>query len=354
VSATTGKSGDAGLRVGVVGATGGLGGEVLVALAESRLRVAQLRPFASEASLGTAIEFQGDEYPVSLEEEGVAGLDLLLLCAPPAASLGFVRLALHAQVPCIDLSGALGSRAEVPLEAIDLAKRAGSGAAAVASKPVVAAPDGASLALLRVLLPLGADVAPRLVVATLFDSVSIGGRRGIDALHQESIALFNQQELPEPEVFAAPVAFDCLPSVGELDAEGHSARELRLRDELTRLLGDAGIAACAVAATAVQVPAFVGFGASVFVSGTGAFDAKRAADQLRAAPGVELVEDPRGPTLRSVSSAEGVRVGRLRVAPGGLALWLVADPLRLAAANAIHLAEARFEGRPGALRARAQ
>jgi aspartate-semialdehyde dehydrogenase len=346
--------GDEGLRIGVVGATGGLGAEVLLALSESRLRVAQLRPFASEASLGTTLEFQGEEYPVSLEEEGVAGIDLLLLCAPPAASLGFVRLALHAQVPCIDLSGALAMRSEVPLHAVDLALRANAELVSSAAAPVVAAPDGAALALMRALLPLLADGGAQRVIATLFDSVSIAGRRGVDALHQESIALFNQQELPEPEVFATPVAFDCLPCVGELDAEGHSARETRFCAELTKLLSQAGGAGCEVFATAVQVPAFVGFGASVFLAAAGALDAKRAAERLATAPGIELVEDPHGPTLRSVSSAEGVRVGRLRPAPGGISLWLVADPLRLAAANAIGLAEARFAERPGALRAREQ
>jgi len=343
-----------GLRIGVAGATGALGSELLGALSGSRLAIAGLRCFASEHSLGSAIEFRGDEYPIALEAEGVAGLDLLFLCAPPAASLAFLRLALHAEVPCIDLSGAMAARAEVPLRAVDRAARGSGAPAAPEAEPLVAAPDGASLALFRVLQPLCAESAPRRAVVTLFDAASVAGRRAIDALYRESLAIFNQQELPEPEHFDRPVAFDCLPRVGELDAQGESAREARVRAELARLLAEAGCRDCALFVSAVQVPAFVGLGASVFVETAEPADAKRAAERLRAAPGVALSDDPGGPTLRAGAGAEDVAIGRLRAGPGGLGLWLAADPLRLAAAHAVALAELRLSQRPGALRARTQ
>jgi aspartate-semialdehyde dehydrogenase len=242
----------------------------------------------------------------------------------------------------------------VPLRVVDLAARAGAAAPAAGAEPLIAAPDGASLALFRALQPLAVEPGLRRVVVTLLDAASIGGRGGLDALHRESIALFNQQDLPEPEYFDRPVAFDCLPAVGELDATGESTREARLRAELSRLLAAAGSAACSVWATAVQVPAFVGIGACVWIESGEPIDAKRAAERLRAAPGVELSDDPRGPTPRASSGADSVRVGRLRSAPGGLSLWLVADSQRLAAIHAVTLAEARLSGRPDALRARAQ
>ena len=53
-----------GLRVGVVGATGALGGEILAVLDESSLRVAELVPVATDRSLGEEIEFQGSDCPV--------------------------------------------------------------------------------------------------------------------------------------------------------------------------------------------------------------------------------------------------------------------------------------------------
>ena len=343
-----------GLRVGVAGATGALGGELLLALAESRLRVAGLRPFASEGSLGTALEFQGEEFPVALEQEGVAGLDLLFLCAPPAASLAFVRLALLAEVPCIDLSGALVGRAEVPLRVVDVAARARAATPDAATAPLIAAPDGASLALFRALQPLAAESALRRVVATLFDAASIGGRRGLDALHQESIALFNQQDLPEPEHFDRPVAFDCLPVVGELDRRGRvrprsppafraHAAVPRGRERGVLRLGDRGPGAGLRRLRRLRL------------ARDGRAD--RRAARRPATPGCARSRAQRRPARADAArgtGADAVRVGRLRSAPGGFALWLVADPLRLAAVHAVALAEARLAERPDALRTRAQ
>ena len=44
-----------GLRIGVVGATGALGSEVQAVLAESSLSVDELRPFATDRSLGPSL-----------------------------------------------------------------------------------------------------------------------------------------------------------------------------------------------------------------------------------------------------------------------------------------------------------
>ena len=56
-----------GLRIGVVGATGALGAELIQALAASSIRVSQIVPMASERSLGMTVEFQGVEYAVETD-----------------------------------------------------------------------------------------------------------------------------------------------------------------------------------------------------------------------------------------------------------------------------------------------
>ena len=104
-----------GLRLGVAGATGALGGEVLTVLDESPLRIAELLLLASDRSVGTEVDFQGQGYPVQAEVPNLRGLDLLFLCAPGDVSLELARKALHAEVPCIDLSGVLATSDDVPL-----------------------------------------------------------------------------------------------------------------------------------------------------------------------------------------------------------------------------------------------
>jgi aspartate-semialdehyde dehydrogenase len=139
------------------------------------------------------------------------------------------------------------------------------------------------------------------------------------------------------------VAFDCIPAIGEVDDEtGASERESAVAEALGRLLtGEA-----AIALTALQIPTFVGLGATLSLETERLLDPALAEGILGKAPGVERWDEaPDGATLRAAAGYQDVLVDRVRRDPGhehGLQLWLAADPLRLAAANAVRLAVARL------------
>ena len=52
--------------------------------------------------------------------------------------------------------------------------------------------------------PLREAVGLRRMVGTALEAASSGGREGIESLYQESMAVFNQRDLPEPEVVVQP------------------------------------------------------------------------------------------------------------------------------------------------------
>lgn len=329
-----------GLRVGVIGATGALGGEVLSVLAESSLPVAELVPVATDRSLGQDVEWQGEDVAVLSAPPRLAALDLLFLCAPRDVSLEYARQALHAAVPCVDAAGALSGSDEVePRVALLRAVES------PASQPVLVAPPGAALSLALVLDPLARAAGLRRVVATVLEAASSAGRGGIESLYEESVALFNQADAPEPGAFGRPVAFDCVPGAGAAAAGEASPHEAAVEAALERLLGGAA----RVAVTQVQVPVFVGLGASLSLETERPLAPAEAEEVLAKAPGVELRrETPESATLRSAAGGEVAVVGRVRRDPSGdngLLLWLAADVLRLAAVNAVQLAVARV-GRP--------
>jgi aspartate-semialdehyde dehydrogenase len=326
------------LRVAVAGATGTLGAELLTVLDGRRFPVGSLVPLAGEGSAGESLEFQGEIYDVGTEPARLRGCDLAFLCAPAAISLDLVRLALHLEVPCIDLSGALSPQAAVPLLVADL----GCAADALA-QPVLAAPASAALAWAPVLAPLARAVGLRRLVATAMTSVSGGGRLGIEALSAETIALFNQQDVPEPPYFGRPVAFDLLPAVGDVEEDGRTGAEASLSRDLHRLLG----ADLAISVTSVRVPTFVGDAAALCVQTREPLDPREARELLLKATGVELWDvDAEGPNSRATGGRDVTLVGRLRRDPScdnGLLLWVAADTLHLAAVNAVKLAEARLD-----------
>ncbi len=324
------------LRVLLLGATGALGSEVAQALHERGFPLASLRAVASENSLGKDVVVQGVEYPVESGEPDLRGIDLAFLCAPPTVSLDWVAEALRSRVPTIDLSGALETRDEVPLGVTTL-----HSAKDFLEAPVVATPSGPALGWLRVLLPLHAQNPIESVVATTLESVSAAGRAGINALSEESIALFSQTETAEPEEtpFAHPVAFDCVPEVGNPRDDASCEREHQLARVVARALGEE----VRVAVTAVQVPTFAGDGSTLHLRFARPLDLESTRKALREAPSVLFDPDDPAPGTRSAVAADGVRVGRFRVGaePDTLQLWVAGDSLRLAALNAVELAASR-------------
>ncbi len=324
----------AGFRLGVVGATGALGTELLEVLQSSSIPIAEMVPIATDRSLGNEVDFQGESFSVETDMAGLMGLDLMFLCAPASASLDYIRKALGAQVACIDLSGALSGSEDVPV------RIAGYGSV-TADMPLIAVPKGASLSWAMVLQPL-VGLGLKRVVGTLLESASTSGRHGIETLYGESVALFGQSDAPESEVFERPVAFDLIPGLGECDADGLVPAERQLVEDLSQLLGND----VSLAVTVVQVPVFVGQGTALSIEFERSVDVVEVSQRLEKAPGIELWKrDHPGPTTRNVAGRDRVVVGRIRADPSSarcIQLWFAADPLRLAASHAVQLATLRL------------
>lgn len=323
------------LRVAVVGATGALGAELLEQLRERRFPLQELRPIATDRSLGATVDWLGHEIPVATEPEGLAGLDLVFLCTPPDAALDWIRRALQAGVACVDFSGSVAGKPEVPLVNADEALDRG-----VLGAPLFAAPAPASLALARALAPIRAEAGLVRVSATLCEAASGAGRAGVDALQAETIALFNQEELPETGL-EHRLAFDCLPASGALDAAGESALEGRVAAELGRLLDPS----LPRSITALRIPTFAGMGIHVALETERPCAPAACLERLGKTAGVAHWAAAEGPTTRDAIGEDDVLVGRVRRDPSaahGLLLWLAFDPARLTVSNALRVAEARF------------
>ena len=209
-------------------------------------------------------------------------------------------------------------------------------------QPVIATPAGPTLAWSLALEPIHRSVGLRRVIGTAFEAVSGAGCAGIESLQAEAIALFGQREVPEPTIFPHGIAFNCIPVVGEAGKEGETEAEEALLRGLRRLLG----AELPVAVTAVRVPTFSGTGASIAVEVAEELSAAELSELLAKSPGVTVPGDAMpSPSIREAAESEMVLVGRVRSDPScerGLLFWLAADPVRLAASNAVRLAESRF------------
>lgn len=331
-----------GLRVVLAGATGALGSEVARVLGEQNFPLAELYPFATDRSLGSDIELLDDVVAVEAGPPALAGYDLLFVCTPRGVALDLVRAALRAELPCIDCSGALARSSDVPL---GLAER--SPASDLVGAPVIAAPAGPALSWGRLLAALDELGGLERVRGTVLQTASACGRDGIDALSEETLALLTGQPPPAPEVFATGVAFDCVP--GSPVSGDEESAQAALEEDVASVVGRVLGREVPLGLSLVQAPAFVGEGSHLFVDLATALEPADVQAALGKAPGLRIFDGAGstlpGPTTRDASGEDDVLVGAVRRDPTserGLQLWIVADPVRLAASNAVKLAEARL------------
>jgi len=317
-------SGQRGLRVALIGATGAVGSEILEVLGERRIPITELLPFASFDSEGGEIEFRGEPERVrALDSEEIASCDLVFCAAPHVLSELLPGLA-ESGARLVDLSGVLESDPSVPLWS----------PATAPTGRWIAVPRGIASGLLPALGALASAVELTRVTLTTLEPASGAGRPGAAELAEQTATLLGGMtgDLPDAEVFPRALAFDCLPQVGDVGLAGESSAEIELRQVLRR-----GLAAPAlpIELTRVRVPTLSGSLATAHVSLSHALETSRASELWRKQPGLKVLASGALPTPRAAVEADAVLIGRVRAgredAPA-LAFAVAIDDLRRGAA----------------------
>jgi aspartate-semialdehyde dehydrogenase len=326
------------LNVAVVGATT-LVGETLIQLLEERqFPVAELFLLTDDEESTGRIEFKGKHLRVgSLEKFDFSQVQLAFFCAGPDVSGRYVDRAIEAGCKVIDQSSRFRHESDVPLVVPEVNGETTVGAALIAS------PGCAAIALSAALKPLHDAVGIKRVDVTTLQAVSGRGKKGIEELATQTVALLNMRGV-EPGLFPRQIAFNVIPEIEAYEPNGYTLEEMKVTWELRRLLGEGGLA---VHVTAVRVPVFYGHSASVRIETKSPLSVEAARQLLSKAPGVKLQEgEVSGDTPTPVTEGAGndeIWVGRLRQDhddPNGLALWVVTDNIRKGGAlNALQIAE---------------
>ncbi|NKQ55315.1 aspartate-semialdehyde dehydrogenase [Amycolatopsis sp. K13G38] len=336
------------MRVGVVGATGQVGGVMRKLLAERNFPVSEIRFFASARSAGTKLPWQGEE--IVVEDATTAdpsGLDIALFSAGGATSKAQAPRFAEAGVTVVDNSSAWRLDPDVPLVVSEVNPQAVKDA----RKGIIANPNCTTMAAMPVLKPLHDEAGLVRLIASTYQAVSGSGLAGVEELASQVKAVADRAaelthdgsalEFPAPSKYVAPIAFNVLPMAGSIvdDGEFETDEEKKLRNESRKILD---IPALAVSGTCVRVPVFSGHSLSINAEFARPLSVQRAKELLAGAPGVQLAEVP---TPLEAAGKDPSYVGRIRTDPGvpdgrGLALFLSNDNLRKGAAlNTVQIAE---------------
>jgi aspartate-semialdehyde dehydrogenase len=333
-------NGAASLRVAVVGVSTLIGEAVIEELRERKFPYSELHALDDARS---AVAPVGDD-EAKLTVGDVAAfdfsrVDLVFFCGRGTLSQRYAQAAAaHAWV--IDGSAAFRAQPEVPLVAADVNPQALSG---LGSRGLIALPGSASVALATVLAPLHTLAGlVRAEVAT-YQAVSGSGRGAMDELAGETVAMLSGKKA-KGRAFGRQIAFNVIPLVDALEADGASREEHRLWEETRRVLN---LPSLTINATAVRVPVFFGHSLAVHAVFERPITVVQAQDVLQRGTGLSVV-DPEStdefPTPATLAMApDRVYVGRIRAdltRDRGLNFWAVADNVRKCAAhNAVSVAQ---------------
>ncbi len=336
------------MRVGLVGATGQVGGVMRALLEERNFPVTQMRYFASARSAGTTLKWKDTDIVVEdAATADVSGLDVALFSAGATSSRELAPRFAAAGAMVIDNSSAFRMDPEVPL----IVSEVNPEEIRNAHKRIIANPNCTTMAAMPVLKPLHDAAQLVRLIASTYQAVSGGGLAGVDELDKQANAVVkNSRELtysggavayPALEKFVRPIAFNVLPFAGSLvdDGEFETDEEIKLRNESRKILN---IPDLLVSGTCVRVPVYTGHSLSINVEFARDITVAQATKLLSNAPGVQVVDIP---TPLQAAGADPSFVGRIRQdrsAPGnrGLVLFVANDNLRKGAAlNAIQIAE---------------
>ncbi|MFF1820207.1 aspartate-semialdehyde dehydrogenase [Kribbella sp. NPDC058245] len=336
------------MRVGVFGATGQVGGVMRQLLIERNFPVDEIRYFASARSAGNQLPFGDRE--VTVEDSATAdfaGLELALFSNGKTASKEFAPRVAAAGAVVVDNSSAWRMDPEVPLVVSEVNPEDLDHL----PKGIVANPNCTTMAAMPVLKPLHAAAGLSRLVVSTYQAVSGSGGVGVSELEDQTRALAEVGgrlalgtegiTLPEPKVYAGPIAFNVLPLAGSIvaDGTGETDEEQKLRNESRKILHLPNLP---VAGTCVRVPVFTGHSLSIHAEFERPITPAEAVELLGAAPGVVLADLP---TPLLAAGQDPSYVGRIRqdqsVPDGrGLVLFVSNDNLRKGAAlNAVQIAE---------------
>ncbi|WP_297209416.1 MULTISPECIES: aspartate-semialdehyde dehydrogenase [Thermodesulfovibrio] len=324
--------------VAVVGATGAVGNEMIAVLEERDFPVETLRLFASERSEGVRLNFKGEEIPVeTLKEDSFKGIDIALFSAGAERSRIWAPVAAKSGCVVIDNSSQWRMDPEVPLvvpevNPYDLKWHKG----------IIANPNCSTIQMVVALKPIHDVAKIKRVVVTTFQSVSGTGKKAMDELLQQTVALLNFKDI-EIKVYPHQIAFNVLPHIDKFLDNAYTKEEMKMVLETQKIMGDPSIK---VTATTVRVPVFRGHSESVNIETERKLSAQQVRELLSKAPGVIVIDNPEKneyPLPIYASGKDEVFVGRIREdesIPNGINMWVVSDNLRKGAAlNAVQIAE---------------
>ena len=328
----------ASFTVGIVGATGAVGQELLALLLGRNFPLASLRLFASARSAGKVVECAGRKFTVEEAKPGVfADVDVAFFAVDGATTRALAPDAVKAGCLVIDKSSSYRMDPAVPLVIPEINPEG-----LRQHQGIIANPNCSTAVTLMALWPLHREFGLKRYFAATYQSVSGTGADAIDELEAQVQSHAKGAPITK-KVYPYQIAFNAIPQVDSFGSDGYTGEETKMREESRKIMG---LPHLKISATCVRVPVVRAHSVAVNAEFERPVSVEAARAAIAAFGGAQLVDDPAKqiyPTPLDFSRQVKCGVGRIRVdsaLDNGLSLWVSGDNLwKGAALNALQNAE---------------
>lgn len=253
---------------------------------------------------------------------------IVFLCLDAPISRAVAPVLVDRGCVVIDLSSAYRLSPDVPLVVPEVNPNA-----VYQHQGIIANPNCTTTILVMAIYPIYRAGGLKRIFVASYQSVSGAGRKGMRQLNCEHEHFFLDDS---EKIFPEEILFNLIPQIGEVDEDGFSEEERKVKQETRKILNLPNLE---VRATCVRVPVWYTHGLAVTVEAERPISLNELKTYYAATPGVQLVE--KYVTPQRAWKKNEVFVSRLRQeSPTEFSFWAIGDNLRKGAGwNALQIAE---------------
>ena len=325
-------------RVGIVGATGAVGSELLNVLERRNFPVSELRLFASSRSDGNVKTFKNSSISVQdLALENFPGLDIVFFSAGATRSKDYAPKVVKSGGIVIDNSSAFRMEKDVPLVIPEINISDIS-----YHKGIISVPNCCAVVLLMAIYPLLKISKIRRLIVSTYQAVSGAGAKAINELIEQTHSVLDNKPINK-NVFKHQIAFNLFSHDTMICDNGYNFEENKVIEETKKILHDESIA---ITTTCIRVPVLRAHTESIYIEFENKVNLNDVRHAYEKAEGVTLMDDRTNNHFPMPIEAQGkdnIFVGRIREDlsnPKAISLLACGDQLlKGAALDAVQIAE---------------
>lgn len=340
-------------NIGVMGATGAVGQEMIKVLGERDFPVGELRCLASSRSEGKVLSTPfGDVTVQRTCETAFDGLDIVLGASENDIAEAMAPHIKAAGAVFVDNSSAFRLDPDVPLVVPEI-----NPDDALMNKGIISNPNCSTIITLVAINAINKLSKIKAMYASTYQATSGAGAAGPVEMYDQSEKILAARAAGgkgnsygaeiEPKVFQHQIAFNLIPQIGGFGDNLYSSEEMKLQNEGRKIMH---LPELNVSCTCVRVPVERSHAISANVITEEKLDLDDVRKAIADAPGTKLYDDGDNhvyPMPIVTSNQDIVYVGRIRrdlANENGINLWCCGDQVRKGAAtNAVQIAELLIE-----------